>query len=369
MVRLSFDEQDWQRTIRDVTAWWEGELDRPLVYLAMTEPVASPARFAFFTNYPATMAAERIVDLCEPDLAATRWYGDAFPYLWLNFGPGMLAGFLGARVHSVTEPSETVWFSPPADIAIRDLRFAYDAANTWWKRVQELTQAFVQRFGSGVVVGHADLGGNLDVLASFLDTEGLLYELTDHPEEVDRLVREITHLWIRYYDEQAALIRPAARGTSTWAPLLSPGKMYMLQSDFSYMVSPPMFERFVIPDLGACCEHLDHAFYHLDGRGQIPHLDHLLSIPRLRGIQWIPGDGQPPPDQWPDLLRRIRSGRKLCQVFVSPQGALRIARTLGGRGFLFVIQNAERDIADDAGARAFLETLAREDVSLQRKVR
>ena len=60
------------------------------------------------------------------------------------------------------------------------------------------------------------------------------------------------------------------------------------------MISPAMFERFVMPDLVACCDHLDHGFYHLDGKGEIPHLDLLLSIPRLRGIQWIPGDGAAP---------------------------------------------------------------------------
>ena len=69
----------------------------------------------------------------------------------------------------------------------------------------------------------------------------------------------------------------------------------MLQSDFSYMISPRMFERLILPDLTACCEALEYAFYHLDGKGEIKHLDMLLSIERLRGIQWIPGDGAPPP--------------------------------------------------------------------------
>ncbi len=46
----------------------------------------------------------------------------------------------------------------------------------------------------------------------------------------------------------------------------------MLQCDFAYMISPQMFERFVLPDLTACCEALEHGFYHLDGKGQIRHL-------------------------------------------------------------------------------------------------
>jgi hypothetical protein len=111
----------------------------------------------------------------------------------------------------------------------------------------------------------------------------------DHPQEVDRLVKDITALWLRYYHELDSIIRPTCRGTSAWAPLWTTGRTYMLQSDFCYMISPAMFEHFVLPDLTAICRELDYAFYHLDGKGEIPHLDMLLSIDRLRGIQWIPG--------------------------------------------------------------------------------
>jgi 5-methyltetrahydrofolate--homocysteine methyltransferase len=129
----------------------------------------------------------------------------------------------------------------------------------------------------------------------------------------------------------------------------------MLQSDFAYMISPHMFERFVLPDLAACCEALDYAFYHLDGKGQIVHLGMLLSLERLRGIQWIPGDGQPPPEEWLPLLKRIRDGGKLCQLYVSPEGARTIVRELGGRGFaLYVSDQMPPDEVQD-----FLRALAR----------
>jgi 5-methyltetrahydrofolate--homocysteine methyltransferase len=154
---------------------------------------------------------------------------------------------------------------------------------------------------------------------------------------VDRLVAEVTQLWLRYYDELYTTIKTAANGTTSWAPMWCPGRYYMLQSDFSYMISPTMFERFVLPDLEAICNHLDYGFYHLDGKGQIPHLDMLLAIENLRGIQWIPGDGAPPPEAWLPLLKRIRDAGKLCQVYVSAEGALTIARELGGKGFTFMI--------------------------------
>jgi 5-methyltetrahydrofolate--homocysteine methyltransferase len=241
---------------------------------------------------------------------------------------------LGAQVHATPE---TVWFEPAAETSIQDLRLVLDSQNVWWRRVLALTQRAVERWGAGMTIGHTDIGGNLDILASLIGSEQLLFALMDHPEQVDRLVARITELWLVCYDRLYDEIQSAGRGTSPWAPIWSPKRCYMLQSDFAYMISPQMFERFVLQDLAACCDALDHAFYHLDGKGQIPHLDMLLSLERLRGIQWIPGDGQPPPEAWLPLLKRIRDAGKLCQLYVSPQGAHTIARELGGQGFAFYI--------------------------------
>jgi 5-methyltetrahydrofolate--homocysteine methyltransferase len=306
------------------------------------------------------MPVEEVVDLHAPAIEAAHYCGDSFPQWWMNFGPGMMAGFLGSDVNSV---SETVWFTPAEEIPVESLTFDFDPKNAWWQRVQALTRAAVARWDGMVAVGHTDLGGNLDIIASFRDTQQLLFDVIDQPEQIERLVARTTELWIQYYDAQEAVIHPPCRGTTCWTPIWSPGKTYMLQCDFSYMISPAMFERFVMPDLVACCEHVDHGFYHLDGKGEIPHLDRLLSIERLRGIQWIPGDGQPAPHEWLPLLKRIRDGGKLCQLFVTPEGALTIVRNLGGRGFLFVIYQEEDESLDPAEAQAFLKTLEEEDIS------
>jgi 5-methyltetrahydrofolate--homocysteine methyltransferase len=363
MQRLRFSEEDWCRIERDAMAWWAGELDRPLVYLAAAGVPRATPPYGYQSNYPLDMPANAVVDCYEEVLASTHYYGDAFPWLWLNFGPGIAAGFLGANVNSVSDPSETVWFTAANEVPLQELSLTYDPENAWWKRVKEVTAAFVERYGGMLQVSHTDLGGNLDILASFVTTEQLLCDVLQQPDAVQRAASQITTAWLRYYDELDAIIRPTCHGTSSWAPIWSPGKTYMLQCDFAYMIGPRMFERYVLPDLAACCDHLDHGFYHLDGKGQIPHLDLLLQIPRLRGIQWIPGDGQPPADQWLPLLKRIRDGGKLCQVYVTPEGARHIVRNLGGKGFLLDIWHEEGDFADPEVARAFLKTLAQDDVS------
>jgi len=357
-IDLAFTDEDWARIERDYMAWWGHDLTRPLVQITGVErdPRIAyrnlPRRVAAF---PKRMSAEEILATVQPHLEATRYYGDAYPRWWLDFGPGIVAGFLGARVNVVPE---TVWFEPRERREARDLSFSHDPDNWWWRRIKSLTRTAVEAWEGRVQISHTDLGGNLDVIASFRATEGLLLDLYDTPEEIDRLVSEVTSLWCRYYDELDAIIRPACRGTTPWAPIWSRDTCYMLQCDFAYMISPEMFARFVMPDLVACCERLEHGFYHLDGPGQIAHVDQLLSIDRLRGIQWIPGDGNPPPEEWLDLLQRIVGGGRLCQLYVTPEGARTIVRNIGGTGFMFSISDPMT--ADEADA--YLRLLSREDV-------
>ena len=96
--------------------------------------------------------------------------------------------------------------------------------------------------------------------------------------------------------------------------LWAPDRWYPIQCDFSAMLSPDMFERLVLPVLKVQCEGLEHSIYHWDGPGQIPHLDMLLSIPELDGLQWVPGAGAPQAaaPQWRPLYERIqRAGKRL----------------------------------------------------------
>lgn len=358
-IQVSFGPADWERVRGDYARWWAHDLERPLVQIG--EKVWSedhppyPVQ-SFASNYGLEMPAEEIVAQYGGHLEAQRFYGDAFPRWWVNYGPGILAGFMGARVHSVPE---TVWFEPVEEMRAEDLTLSMDEENVWWQRVLEITRTAADAWGDQALVGFTDFGGNLDVLASFRTTQGLIYDLYDAPEALDRLVSEVTAHWLRCYERQYEIIRQQRLGTTPWAPIWSESTCYMLQCDFGYMISPEMFERFVIPDLTACCERLEHGFYHLDGPGQIAHVDLLLEMPRLRGIQWIPGDGNPPPEGWPELLSRFIDGGKLCQLFVTAQGAHEIVKTVGGRGMLLAI--TDEMSADEA--EAYIKVLARDDIS------
>lgn len=314
-MSIHFSPEDWARVKEDHRKWWAGELKRPL--LAPTvgrepdrpEP-ALPLK-AFTSFYDASVSADEIVDRMDFELSAMRYLGDAFPTTIPNFGPGVVAAFMGCRLEN---GDSTVWFAPEKEPPIEELTFRFDPEAPWFKRICDIYRACLRKWEGKVLVGMTDIGGNLDILASFRTTQNLLMDLYDTPEEVKRLTWEAHEAWWQYFEAFNAILQPVNPGYSAWVPIYSEVPYYILQCDFAYMISPDMFDEFVKPELAKTCRRLGHAFYHLDGVGQLAHLDSLLNIPELAGIQWVMGDGQPDARHWIDVYRKVRGSGKLLQV-------------------------------------------------------
>jgi len=347
-------EVNWQEVKETWTKWWNKELDRPMVVLERLEPgdgLKFPAGvnlpvFSDFDDsplqFPLDMEVNKLLDHYQKRLEYTRYYGDAFPRFWPNFGPGIIAGFLGAKVEYAHE-NKTIWFDIGKKLPIKDFNPRFNPDNVYWQRVKEITSAAVERWGNKVQVAFTDLGGNLDILSAVVEDQELLTGMLLNPDDLRQVTDALTSTWLKYYNELYAIIKDQDLGTSPWAHIFSPGKSYMLQSDMAVMIDTSMFEQYVLPDLKTCCDNLEHAFYHLDGKEQLQHLDLLLSIENLHGIQWIPGAGNPPPEEWMDVLKKIRDAGKLCQLYVSPGGAMKIKNELGAKGFAFYIWSETSD--------------------------
>jgi hypothetical protein len=326
---MNYNEVNMPEVIANWEKWWNGELGRPLACVKVAKAPESlttpPMKCEHFTvKYGFDTPAEKVIESATWQLSCSEYHGDAFPSFWANFGPGVEAVLVGGE-GEVDE--NTVWFYPGRfkDMPIEEMKFQFDPECQWFKRIEELSAAAVNAWGDKVVTCMTDIGGALDVLSSFRPGEMLLFDLYDNPEEVKRLCKNIDEEWIKIYDRLDAVIRPQTGTSSCWAGILSSGKCYMQQCDFAYMISPEMFEEFVKPSIEYVSKRLDRAFYHLDGIGQIPHIKHLCDIPELAGIQWIPGDGQRPADEWPEVMRKIEERGKKIQIYVSTGDQIRRA--------------------------------------------
>ena len=313
---IRFSDKQWDNVIGNYRKWWKGELGRPILPLVIhgadpgrPAPSVPTPQFANCGDFSITV--DQVIDRMDYDLSSHEFYGDSFPCVRMaHFGPGIMAAFIGAKAEPV---KETVWFYPEKQKPIKDIHFTYDENNIWLNRVKDLYRAGMKRWGGDVCMPMTDIGGGMDVLASMLTTETLLYEVLDNPDEVKRLCLEITGLWLRFYREINDIIGKQ-RVFSDWSGQLNEKPTYMLQCDFSYMISVEMWKKFVHDDLAVISSATDKAFYHLDGIGELVHLDDLLSIDSIRGIQWVPGSGEPETRDWSKLFAKISAAGKKIQA-------------------------------------------------------
>ena len=324
-MAIHFSKEQYTPLRATYRKWWDGELERPIVPIEThghpSTVACSGPLLAFPNAWDFSIDPREFVEAFDTAMDSHRWHGEAFPlFRTTAFGPGTLAAFLGCTPQSAPQ---TVWFHPPRkDMPIEELHFEFDENNPYYCRVRDLFEAAMDKWRGRVVVGMVDMGGILDVLQSFRGAENLLMDLYDDPDEVLRCVRELQEMWFLYFGKLNAILEGEAQGYSHWYGMYHERPGYILQSDFSYMISPDMFKTFVAPELSSSADRLDHAVYHMDGIGEIPHLDTLLSVESIKGIQWVPGAGDPSLQNWDELLGRILdSGKKLIHLAQKPDGS------------------------------------------------
>jgi hypothetical protein len=316
-----FSESDWKRIEQDYTAFWEGQLDRPLA-IAYGPKDPSHGAGSFYTPYTPEMSAEQIVSNAQQGLDNTLCYGDAFPVFWPNFGPGLTSAMVG--VCGLHYSAESIWFEPKQIKQLQEIQIKADLENPWFIKIKDVTRIAVERFDSHVQVAFTDLGGNLDLLSACRTPNNLLMDLMDCPDEVKRVLGEFHEAWWVYYNELAVIIEKQSLGFSPWALTWAPGRTYIMQCDFAAMISPDMFEEFVVPEIQKTCQKMDYSFFHLDGPGMAPHLEQ-------------PGAGASSGDTWTELVSRILDADKMVQLITNREQTLNAIKNFGCKNIMFLV--------------------------------
>ena len=325
---------------RRYKAFWNREAaDRAL--LSITVP-AGPAAEAIDELKPQT-PEQMYTDIelryrqMEHKLVNTLCFGEAFPRDHINFGPGALAAMIGG---SHTWSWYTVWFgeeyTPLQEWDNLD-SVRLDESSEVYRLTMDMTRIFAERSKGRYVTGISDIGGTLDVVASLRSTWNLLTDLYDYPQEILKAVALVDDLFETVFTRLYAILRQSGQdGMTTWMGLWNDRRYYPLQCDFSAMISPDAFAEFVMPSLRRGVDFLDNSVYHLDGAGELPHLDQLLSLERLDAIQWVPGDGAAPvwEDCWFPYYEKIQaSGKGLILLDAGePQHMTKLLKNLSHKG-------------------------------------
>lgn len=113
------------------------------------------------------------------------------------------------------------------------------------------------------------------------------------------------------------------------------------------MISEDMYEELFVGEIEKEIEYLDASMYHLDGPDALKHLDRLLKIPSLNGIQWVYGAGNPTASHWIPEIKKIQDAGKCVQIGVMPEELEIMLKELRPEGLMYMIDARSEEEAKD----------------------
>ena len=307
---------DFQKISQRFEAYWElKNTDRPLVSASyMTADLSNHPAFSDPSMEAAWLDVKAIHERIVAQFSNMQMFGEYFPHWNINFGPDILGAVLGCEL---SFSPWTSWSTPFVDSWETFSGVHFDEQNKWWQKLLSFTDYALAHSNGGYFVGLTDLHPGGDGVCAIRGVEATLMDLADDPELIKKMTFELLPVFKKMVDDTYALTeKHGQKGSSNWTRLWHPGKFYVTSCDMCCMLSKPMFDEYILPELAAESDYLDASIYHLDGPDAIKHLDSLLSIDSLNGIQYVPGDGCPPASSFIPMLKKIQAAGKVVQTYV-----------------------------------------------------
>jgi 5-methyltetrahydrofolate--homocysteine methyltransferase len=324
-----FGHDNFSEVQKSWTGFWQGKHKGPLYAITVPRDGKTikprPSYLSWFNG-----DFEKTADILERWYDSCEFYGAAVPLFSVSFGADDLAAFLGADL--IYQPSEdpegaTSWTVRCLDdLKNTDIRFAKNGK--WWNKTIEFHDVLKKRLDQSVMISAPNICGGLDALAALHGAEPLLMDLLDESENVHRALDQINTAFTEIITSCEELFEHKKYGSITRHGMYSAGTTNIPQCDFSCMISPALFEEFVVPGLTHEFSFMNGGEYHFDGPDAIRHLEGLVKIPGLDVIQWVPGAGAASKKDWTELYRRILSYGKGLILGSSPEHAEELLRRL-----------------------------------------
>jgi len=290
----------------------------------------------------------RAQEVCEHDpewqAGQVEWMLDScvfgaeeMPGMTPRLGSNLLipGGLIGAEVEY---RPETTWLVEDADLYDRPLPVLRQDHPTLVALIDSL-RLMGERFGDRGVLSAPPLLDGLTTLSMLRGPQRLCFDLMERPKIVKQWAARLDEVALEIHRALAAVVAESGDlQTVTWAGVYSPGKAEMVQCDFALMLSESMFGEFAMDGLATFCEYMDRSCYHLDGVGQIRFHDQLMSLPKLRAIQWNPEPPAAPPPAWVDYYRRVLADGRSLWVACDADTALELTKQLGPDGLMLAVR-------------------------------
>ncbi len=251
----------------------------------------------------------------ERSIEGKVFHAETFPVFFPNLGPNLYSALYAGDIEFA---EVTTWYHPVIE-SLEDLSILKNDPfqSPFFKKIEEMTRAALERCGDRYWVGYTDLHPGLDSIAAWRGGDNLCMDMMTEPELLQPLVELSIRDFHGIFDYFDSLLKTAGQPSVTWMNIPCCGKMHIPSCDFSTMISPGHFEQFGFPPICHELRGMDRAVFHLDGKGVARHLDLILTHPGIQAIQWVQGLGLDWPIlQWVPLLKRVLAAGKSVLVDV-----------------------------------------------------
>ncbi|MCY3023277.1 MAG: hypothetical protein NTW87_30230 [Planctomycetota bacterium] len=317
---------DLEDAARRWDAYFAGDIiDRPVVCVTAPKPGYKSVPGA---NYRERVCGDlyAIIDRALHNAEATYFGGEAVPSFWTSFGPDEIAVFCGAELRWSDDSGDTNWSAPFIADWEEALPLRIQNDHPLWRRMLDFYRLAAERIAGKMAMSPLDLHSNMDILAPVRGPQRLCMDLLDRPEAIDRAMASARAIFPVLWNA----IREAGRMDELGycSGFYSMEGAAVLQCDFSCMISPAMFRRWVLPALEEEAAIVKHAYYHWDGPGAQVHTAALCASRGLHTLSYVPGDGRGAHIEYLDLFKRVQAGGKAVHFWGTPDECKRAHREL-----------------------------------------
>jgi len=308
---------DIEEAARRWDAFYAGEIiDRPVCCVtAPRDGVRRPPRPRYRARVFGDMDA--VIDAELAHAEATYYGGEAVPAFMPSFGPDEVAVFCGAELRWLDDSGDTNWSVPFVEDWDEALPLRLDEDNPLWRRCLDFYARAAERMAGKMALTMPDLHTNMDLLLAVRGAERLCIDCIDRPETIDRAMESARAVFPVLWQAVSRAGRMDELGYCHTIYSME-GAAY-LQCDFSCMISPAMFRRWVLPALEEEAAIAKHVVYHWDGPDALVHTDDLLASKGLHSFSYVPGAGNGSHLDNIEVLKRVQAGGKAVQVWASPE--------------------------------------------------
>lgn len=191
--------------------------------------------------------------------SAAPFFG--LPWVEASLGCGVIADKKAGSTHTL----------PPKEFLENPEVPPFSSENPWIKKLLHFITILKSSFGDTIPIGTTLMRGISDLLAALYGNDRFLFRMIEEPEEITRVIEGLTEYWIAFGKFLMEHIPLCHGGTgSFFYSVWCPGKTIWMQEDTVALLSPELYEAFILPANIKMADSFEHSVMHLHPAQFIP---------------------------------------------------------------------------------------------------